>query len=379
MLEAKYKKAAQIIFKAGGTPIPVTETFIKILRTLLKDDEEELDLILSFRRKISQNVEQLINNSGLSEEKIIELTNSLAKKGFIFNQPNSKGIQVFRLLPIINVGLFEYTFMKELEYNDENKILADLFTKFFNELDAFIQSGYDKIIPFLQKALPVDRTVPFYDNKPTGKEIKIILNKEVEVPTEAIIPAQKIEEIIAKFNDIAVGHCFCRHHKDLDGNPCDQTTMRENCFTFGKSAKHIIQQGFGRPVSKEEALSIMKESEKDGLVHKAYHPNFDISKPETSICNCCKCCCGNSYKNAIAPMINATNFISMVNEEKCVGCGLCIEKCINDAIIVDNNGKARRIEERCIGCGVCAHFCPENAIFLNEVKRIVNVPPPKKV
>jgi len=379
MFEDKYKKVAKVILKAGGLPIPVNPTFLEIIRTLIKDDEEELDMLLSFRRKISQNMEQLKNSSGLSEEKIMEIIDRLAKKGFMFNQPNSKNILVFRVLPIINVGLFEYTFMKPLEINEENKKIADLFTKFFSELDAFVQSGYENIIPMLQKAPPVDRTVPIYQNEPTGNEIIISLNEEIDVPTETIIPSQKIEEIIEKFDDIAVGHCFCRHHKDLDGKSCTQTNIRENCFTFGKSARHVVQQGFGRMVSKEDALQIMRDSEKDGLVHKAYHPNFDITQPETSICNCCKCCCGNSYPNAIAPMINATNFISVVNENLCIGCGTCIDKCINEAIFINDNGKAQRIEERCIGCGVCAHFCPENAISLKELERIVNVPPPKKI
>ena len=378
MFEEKYKKVAKVILKAGGLPIPVNPTFLEIIRTLIKDDEEELDMLLSFRRKISQNMEQLKKNSGLTEEKIMEITDRLAKKGFIFNQPNSKGVLVFRVLPIINVGLFEYTFMKELEINEENKKIADLFTKFFCELDEFVQRGYDNIIPMLQKAPPVDRTVPVYQNEPKGKEIMISLNEEVEVPLETIVPSQKIEQIVEKFDDIAVGHCFCRHHKDIDGKPCVQTNLRENCFTFGKSARHIVQQGFGRMISKEEALQIMRDSEKDGLVHKAYHPNFDTTKPETSICNCCKCCCGNSYTNAIAPMINATNFISVVNEDLCIGCGTCVDKCINEAIFIDDKGKAKRFEERCIGCGVCARFCPENAISLKELERIVNVPPPKK-
>lgn len=379
MSEEKYKKVAKVILKAGGLPIPVNDTFLKIIKALIKDDDEELDMILSFRRKISQNLEELKSSSGLTEKKILDITDRLAKKGFIFNQPNSKGIMVFRLLPIINVGLFEYTFMKELEYNEENKLLANLFSQFFRELDEFVQRGYDNIIPLLQRAPPVDRTVPFYENLPTGKQILITLNKEIEVPSEVIIPSQKIEEIIEKFDDIAVGHCFCRHHKDLEGSPCVQTEMRENCFTFGKSARHIIQQGFGKAISKNEALYIMRNSEKDGLVHKAFHPNFDIKQPETSICNCCKCCCPNSYPNTIAPMINATNFISIVNEELCVGCGICIDKCINEAIFISGNGKAQRKEELCIGCGVCAHFCPENAISLRQFERIVNVPPIKKI
>ncbi|NVM53842.1 MAG: 4Fe-4S binding protein, partial [Candidatus Helarchaeota archaeon] len=39
--------------------------------------------------------------------------------------------------------------------------------------------------------------------------------------------------------------------------------------------------------------------------------------------------------------------------------------------------KAEVNEEQCIGCGVCAHFCPENAISLKGGQRRVFVPPPR--
>ena len=378
MSEAKYKKVAQAIVKVGGLPIPISDTFLEIIKTLLGDDDEEIDMLLAFRRKSSQNLEQLKKTTGLPEEKILDLTDRLAKKGFIFNQPSSTGVKVFRLLPIVNVGLFEYTFMKELEYSERNKRIAELFTTLFQGIDDLIQDGYETIVPMLQKGPPVDRTIPIYTNEPTGNEITITIDKDLDVPTEKVIPSQKIEEVINKFDDIAVGHCFCRHHKDLEGEPCKQTDMRESCFTLGKSARHTVQQGFARMISKEEAIKILKDAVEDGLVMKVYHPNFDTSKPETSICTCCKCCCGNSLQNAMAPMINATYHLARVNPDLCVGCGTCVDKCVNEAIYINDDGKADRIEEKCIGCGVCAHFCPENAITLVRRERIVNVPPLRK-
>jgi len=378
MSEAKYKKVAQAILKVGGMPIPISDTFLEIIKMLLGDDEEEIDMVLAFKRKASQSLDQLKQTTGLSEEKILDLTDRIAKKEFIFNQPSSTGVKVFRLLTIVNVGLLEYTFMKELEVTERNKKLAELFTTLFKGLDDMIQDGYDNIMPSLLKAPAVDRTIPLYVNEPTGKEILITVNKDIDVPTEKIIPSQKIEEVVNKFDEIAVGHCFCRHHKDLEGEPCKQTDVRENCFTLGKSARHTVQQGFARMVSKDEAIKILKSAADDGLVMKVYHPNFDTSKPETSICNCCKCCCGNSLQNAMAPMINATHHLSYFDHELCVGCETCVDKCVNEAIYMNDDGKADRKAEKCIGCGVCAHFCPENAISLMSGKRIVKVPPLRK-
>ena len=379
MSEAKYKKVAQAILKVGGLPVPISDTFLEIIKLLLGDDEEEIDMILAFSRKASQSLEQLQQRTGLSEEKILDLTDRLAKKGFLFNQPSSTGIKVFRLLPIVNVGLFEYTFMKKLEVTERNKKIAELFTTLFQGLDDMIQEGYDNIIPSLLKAPAVDRTIPLYVNEPTGKEILITVNQDIEVPTEKIIPSQKIEEIVNKFDDIAVGHCFCRHHKDLEGEPCKQTDVRENCFTLGKSARHTSKHGFSRLVSQEEALDILKACREAGLVHKAYHLASDINKEEVAICNCCgDGCCPNSLKGAFIPQNNASSFVAEINQELCTGCGTCVEKCHNAIIELNDDDKAERDEEFCIGCGVCAYFCPENAITLVEKKRIVNIIPPRK-
>lgn len=368
-IDRKYKKAAQIINSAGGTPYPITETLIDIVKHLV--DEEYLDLIMAFRRKKSQTMEQLKESSNLSEEEILKIVQILAKKGLIFNQPNRHGVMVFRLMPFINVGVFEYTFMKELEINEENLELAQLFEKLGNESKERLKSNYEIALSFLKNMPPIDRTIPFRENKETGNEIEIIVNKELDVPEQKILPIRTVEELIDKFDDIAVGHCFCRHHKDLLNDPCKQTKLRENCFTFGKSARYTSEQGFSRMVSKEEALRIIKQSEQDGLVHKAFYPHFDMKRDETSICNCCTCCCGN----AGGMTVNATNYISQFNHDLCIGCGTCIDHCYTNSIELNDEGKAELVGNYCIGCGVCAYFCPENAISLVENKRIVRIPP----
>ena len=50
-----------------------------------------------------------------------------------------------------------------------------------------------------------------------------------------------------------------------------------NCFTFGKSARHTVSNGFAKKVDKKEALKILKEAESAGLVHKAFHHAASIT------------------------------------------------------------------------------------------------------
>jgi ferredoxin len=373
-IDEKYTRVGEIISTAGGTPLPVNDTLIQLLKYFIMEDE--VDFIPSFAEKKSQTMEQLKLSSGLSEEEINKKVKALAGRGVIFNQPNSKGIMVFRLLPLFNVGTFEYKFMGKLEKNNRDKEISALFNKLFVDLRALVQDNYDLIVPMLMSAPPVDRTVPVLENKAKNEPVKIVINEKLEGARDRILPSQKVEELIQKFDEIALGHCFCRHYKDMSGTPCKQTNERETCFTFGKSARFTSEQGFARMISKEEALKVLKKAEEDGLVHKAYHPNFDTSKDETSVCNCCKCCCANGVDSMIAPITNVTNYLSVVNDDLCIGCGKCVKECHTYAAYLNEDKKARRIEERCIGCGVCAHFCPQNAISMIEGERIVRIPPP---
>ncbi|MHA2284013.1 MAG: 4Fe-4S binding protein [Promethearchaeota archaeon] len=371
-IDERYRNAVNVINSAGGSPVPVTDNTIAILKYIV--EEEHLDFIMAFKGRRSQTMEQLKESSGLSEDEINRHAEALAKKGLIMNQPSRSGLMIFRLMPFVNVGVYEYTFMKKLEWNEWEKGLAQLYKKLNEQSAGRMLANYDAIVKnFLPTMRPIDRTVPYTENFETGNEISILIDEEVEVPEEKIISSQKVEEIIQKFDDIAVGHCYCRHFRDLVDESCKQTDMRENCFTFGKSARYTTEQGFARMISKEEALDILKKSEKDGLVHKAYHPNMDFKREEDSICNCCSDCCGQA-KNITS---NMSNFIAQVDHDICTGCGTCVEKCYSGAKELNDEGKAETIEGRCIGCGICAAFCPEGAISLVEKPRVVRLAPPR--
>ena len=132
-------------------------------------------------------------------------------------------------------------------------------------------------------------------------------------------------------------------------------------------------------ISKSEARQIMRAAEEAGLVHKAFHPNSKVSRPETSICNCCKDCCDtlNLWRDGVFPLINSTYYLSVIDEEACIGCGICVDRCPTDAIQLNDDGKAERDENSCFGCGICARFCPEGAVSLREGLRRVSVLPPR--
>lgn len=378
-LDNKYERAAQVICHRGMVPFPVNDTTISILKRVIQDDEEELDFIEAFRTQPSQTMEQLKESSHLPEEKIDQLATRLAKKGLLFNQPSSGGIMVYRLLPLMTVGLMEYTFMGELKRDERELELAKLFEKLIMEVGDQVQANYDNLVPVFETSPPLDRTVPLHTRE-EGENIRVIpIDKSVQVPEEFVLPSQSVEEIINKFDDIAVGRCFCRQRRAILGEPCDTDAPMMNCFTFGKSARHTAAQGFAQKITKEEAFRIMKEAEEAGLIHKAFHPGSNVSRPETSICNCCKDCCDTLriWRDGVFPLINSTYYLSVIDQEACSGCGICVERCPTDAINLNDSEEAEREESLCLGCGICARFCPEEAISLKEGLRRVFILPPR--
>jgi NADH-quinone oxidoreductase subunit F len=54
----------------------------------------------------------------------------------------------------------------------------------------------------------------------------------------------------------------------------------------------------------------------------------------------------------------------VVDEEKCVACGLCAKNCVAEAITGDKKGQPYFIDrQKCLKCGVCEAKCPRGAIY----------------
>jgi ferredoxin len=55
---------------------------------------------------------------------------------------------------------------------------------------------------------------------------------------------------------------------------------------------------------------------------------------------------------------------AVVDREKCVCCGLCVDACSRQAIALNDNLAID--PRRCDGCGSCVEECPNEAISLSE-------------
>ena len=380
-LDYKFIRATEILTGAKpGTKMP--EELVGIIKIAVGEDN--VDFLKAFEEKTSFTMGELkesLKNKGieLTEDEILAKVDFLAKNGVMMDQPTAQGVTIYRTLGIARI--FDYIFMRDIDVEDDDiKELAKLQHDWLERRRKRVQNKYNVYESTIEKVMPIDRTIiSSYSNQNTGDEIDIKVDKTIETPQEMILPSQTVQEIIEKYDDIAVGNCYCRNHAKVLGEPCEQTSLKETCFTFGKSARHTAKHGFSRLISKEEALDIFAKIRDDGLVHKVMHLRANPELREDAICNCCTDCCPQSRGFMLEPTANYTNFLAQINPESCTGCGTCVEKCHELIIELNEDGIAERDEEMCIGCGVCAYFCPENAISMVKTPlKIVRLMPPRR-
>ncbi len=362
-IDKVWLKAARTIVKAGQMPMPITDTLITLLQTLMTDSQAKFIQIF---KKPSLNFDQIKEKSNLDEISLDQMLNDLMDNGIIVGVPSRRtGMMVYRLMGPFP-GLFEYTNLRG-ETDEKHKKIAKLFEKLFKEMQEGTQTNYDFIAKQFQNFPALTRIIP------VEEEIE-------EIPVEKVMPLEEASKIIEKYDDIAVAHCYCRHQQDLLEKSCKTTNERTNCFLLGKSAQFAIKHKFAHPISKENAITIMNKASDEGLVHKAFHVHLNPELEEEAICNCCSCCCGpfQLYYSGVMPFHTLTSYQAELDENKCIGCGNCIEICPMETIEMDKS-IARINLEKCIGCGVCVHHCSEKAIYLKRTGPRDVFLPPKKV
>jgi ferredoxin/DNA-binding HxlR family transcriptional regulator len=360
MDEKLWYKLAKNILKGGGPPIPLNETLIELLKTLIS--EEQMNFLLKFNKPM--NFEEIKAKVDLSDDILNQKLEELMFIGIITGIPSKNtGIMVYRLVGYLP-GLLEVTLMRGEKGPKQIKI-AQLWEQIFNKSTEMTQKNYNIAMNAYKEAPPIDRVIP--------------IETQIDPHEEEVFPYDKVTKVIEQFDIIGVSHCYCRHRKYLLEEPCKVNAPIENCLSFGRSAQFAIDHDFAKQITKDQALKIIKEAEQIGLVHKTFHTKADPQLEEIAICNCCKCCCGNfqGYYNGTSPTHTYTSHIARVYEGSCVGCGTCCEICpIEAPYLIDDIAKID--EAKCLGCGVCASQCPENAIKLEQTGlRKLFIPAPK--
>jgi ferredoxin len=275
----------------------------------------------------------------MSLEECTDGLNSMADQGLLHRFPIQE-VSHYAKMPFA-IGLYERQVNRltpEFERDSREYLLGA-----FREANFTTKTGQLRTVP-VDKTIEVERAAATYDD------------------IRGLVRSAKGP--FAKMN------CICRQGKELLGEPCRQTKLRENCLTMDVAAQVMVERGPASFISREEMLQLLDEADKEGLVLQP-----ENTKKPLFVCCCCGCCCGVLGAAKLFPRpadyFSAT-YCAEVSTENCTHCGTCETRCQMDAI---SNGDVTRVDEtRCIGCALCVTTCPSGAMRLKENAR-PKIPP----
>jgi NAD-dependent dihydropyrimidine dehydrogenase PreA subunit len=323
-----------------GFPATLSGVERRLLKAMFTIDEARVALHMDYRFESADMIFEKVRDNDFSKADLEARLSAMEKRGAIFSMEKD-GVMHYALVPFV-IGMYEMQ-------------VAHMTPGFYLDTREYVTKAYG--IEYLTTAVPQMRVIP------VAKSV---------TPEHNIATYDEIRAIIETTDrQIGVAECICRKAKDLLAEPCKRTDRREVCLGLRDFHDMYARHGWGRTITKEEALAILDQSEKDGLVlqpSNEQEPQF--------ICACCGCCCGVLEMMRIMSRpadFAASNFYAALDNDACNGCGVCVRRCQMGAIEVKEK-KAHLDVGKCIGCGLCVTTCKTGAIRL-EKKSFQTVPP----
>ena len=325
---------------------PSTESGVelRILKHLFTPQEAKIATQLSMIQEPVERIYERVKRSGLSIVQLQVILDEMVHKGSILGR--KKGDKTLYRNAPLSLGMYEF------QVDRLPKNFAEDWLQYLDE--AYAHAQYKTGIPQL-------RTVP------VGKSIPLPEKYQVS-------DYDNVKKLVENApGPIAVSNCICRQVKDLAGQSCTTTELRETCLIITPDeAEYFINVGIGRLVTKEEAFDILEKAQEAGLVLQP----INSQRPE-AICCCCGDCCEIllSVKKFPRPSdLYASNYYAEVDPEICTGCQICVQRCQLEAAVMSDFTATINLH-RCIGCGNCVVSCEPNAIQLKKKEQ--EVLPPK--
>ncbi len=319
-----------------GFPATKSGSDIRVLKHLFTPQEAKIATLLKFgwERDLEtlDTIYERVKDKNITKEELGIKLDEMGNKGLIMTKRESN--QKYYGNALLMVGIFEF---------QVNRLNKDFIKDFHDYFDEGWLSETLRVKGAQLRTIPVEKSI---ESKPNINNF------------------DKIQELI-KTSDgpYMVANCICKQLKDMELQPCKITSRRELCMGFGHAAKLYIDQGWGREITKNEAIEILNQNQEDGLVLQA-----DNSQKLTFICSCCSCCCEGLSRFLKIPNpgnMMITNFYAKVDADYCTGCETCTQVCPMEAIKIDDS-IAKIKTNRCIGCGNCVVKCPSEAINLHK-------------
>jgi ferredoxin len=325
---------------------PPSESLYKILAMLFSEKEAELVALLPIKPFKADQAAKCWHMDVPAACKVLD---ELAGRAILLDVEQN-GEMIYTLPPPM-AGFFEFSLMR-LRTDIDQKVLSELFHQYLNVEEDFIRGLFlgGETRPgriFVQEAmLSADNALHVLDY-------------------------ERASQVIETARDIGVGICYCRHKMEHLGRDCD--APKEICMTFNGCADSLIRADYARKVDRVEGMDLLQKAYEHGLVQFGENAREGVS----FICSCCGCCCEAMIAQRrfwVLNPIHTTNFLPVVDEEACTGCGKCVSACPVEAMgLVSCNDpgkltrkKAKLEEDLCLGCGVCVRSCSNDALSLKS-------------
>lgn len=325
MTEDIYRQLAQRL-DAIPNGYPATQSGVE-LRLLAKMFTPEEAALAAVMRLTCEPAADIAARTGVDPETAPQTLKGMALNGLIRSK-RVDGELIFGLMPFA-VGIYE----EQLPRMDEE--YATLVEQYFQET----QGGFVNLAPSVHRVVPVGEAVPF----------------DLE-----IFPHERATELVEQAKSWGVRDCICRVQQRMVGKGCEHEV--ESCLVFAPVEGAFDQSEINRPISMEEALQLLHDTEEAGLVHTTANHR----EGHFYICNCCTCCCGilrGVTEFDIPTAVARSDFRAVVDAEVCSACEDCQERCQFGALSIPDE-VCVVAEARCVGCGVCVIECSTGALSM---------------
>jgi ferredoxin len=325
---------------------PPSDLLFKILKMLFSENEANLVSLMPIKPFTAQRASRIWKRDLAFTQKVLD---ELAGRAILVDIEQN-GQSVYALPPPM-AGFFEFSLMR-VRNDIDQKVLSELFYEYLNVEEDFVREL------FTRGQTQLGRT---FVHEP-------VLSNENALH---VLDYERATEVIKSATHRGIGLCYCRHKMHHLERACQ--APQQICMTFNTTAASLIKHACARSVEIDECLDLLQAAYEHNLVQFGEN----IRERVNFICNCCGCCCeamiaARRFGN-LNP-VHTTNFIPVVAESDCNGCGKCVTACPVEAMgLVSSNNpikpkmKVAKLDENlCLGCGVCVKSCPNKCIHLKS-------------
>ena len=276
--------------------------------------------------------------------------------------------------PSNGLGIYNWLLEHVLYMSDKRWPLALKLYKMFVKFSVWMKEGG-------WKAKLYKTGIKLYPDmeRPTGT---IVMPLDVDVSDKGekvVVPLDLIKESLKKVDYIAgMDGCLCRQ-----ANKCEDFPHDLGCLFLGEAAKAVVKHKLGRQFTYEEACARVDEAAKVGLMGQAvwieveqmlWGVRNDLMDHFLEICFCCPCCCiamrlARNATSAERHRFHPSGWTAVPDRTKCVGCKQCAvghNGCPVEAISFGPDGKININQEACVGCGICKARCKFDTIKIKQ-------------